>query len=495
MFHDERPSVVYKFRKAEIRGHQVGSKSGVRNRDELKTACQQAMHIEKLGNSLRIAPRQGRFDAATKAIPPHLKVSLADVALDAFYLHQTIGIHARPPLSNNAATSTKSPEKVLTAAIRALGAIQLESSYDCTVETQRLYGFAVRSLNIAIVRAEDLTNDKLLLAVLLLDQFEDMNQISNLKQNMRQAHLLGALSLLQLRGNDSLQSLTQVRLFSQLASTMANFAIYSTMELPVSLMDMMEFASPSNTERDPSMNFLRHKIQFASKYTELLRKIEMLPYEVWEEAMKYDTLFARTCLMSLGWSYDVFETCLPSPVVANGMYHIYGNYMAAMLWNDIRGYRLLTNRLIVDSTNRIVQWEGTISDQVLKSHEMAKTRIRDLQHEILATVPQHLGLVSLNRPNSIQKHHASKPHFLWTSFRSILHNPTSSSKRDQSLPLTRMFGGCLLPFSLYLVYLVDLGDPDSVASVTISMLRTLAEERGVRQAAHFLARIQDDQSE
>jgi hypothetical protein len=439
---------------------------------------------------------QRHLELARPRLQPCL--SLDDTVYDFFYLNYTVEI---PQLRNVKPVEFRvaqvTPDNALGAAIRAVGAAGLgcfHSSGEFEIYKQRMYSLAVRSLNSLLRDPSSVKNDKTLLTVLLLDHFEEMDRRSHSRLGARQAHLFGAVSLLQLRGFSQLQTSIEIRLFSQLTSALTNFCIRNQVDLPEELNVLMEFCSSCVVKEDPSWHVFRNKIKFAMFYLQAVRNTNPLPHAVIQEALEFDRLFADISRFTMpGWTYRAFRTDQENDMVVDGTYHVYDNYMAATVWNDMRGHRLLANRLVFESTLHIIQGGGPISDDVRKSHERSKTRIRGLQLDILATVPQHLGLVSMTQPEKgilCGIKNSNEPNFFWTAFQSILHNPTTSIKMDESLPLTRMFGGCLLPFSLALVGLVDLGGAESLVQTTLRILKTVSGRLAVQQARFYAAEIE-----
>ncbi|KAJ9603607.1 hypothetical protein H2200_011793 [Cladophialophora chaetospira] len=425
-------------------------------------------------------------------------LSLDDTLYDFFYLHYVVEApRKRPAPPAYATTSRLTPAHALNASIKAVasaGVACYNSSSDCETSKQQLYGTAVKSINSLLRDPSAAKQDQTLLAVLLLNSFEEMDLRSTLRLDARRAHLFGAVSLLRLRGFEQLRMPIEIRLFGQLASALANFCIEHQLDLPGELHGMMRYSAAQVRKGVMSWHVFQHKLEFTSFYVRTVRNIVSDAYSIFRKALEFERWLADTPrLTNPGWGFKVFQTDQASDLIVNGTYHIYKTYMAVMVWNGMRGYRLLTNRLILESTWYLMQSGGPVSLEVKQQHEAAKRTIRKLQLEILATVPQHLGLISRTQPEKVNvriMNESAGPRFFWTAFESSFHNPTLSSKRDETLPLTRMFGGCLLPFSLYLVDLVDLGGPESLAKPVLHILKTISDRMAVQQAAHYAEKVE-----
>lgn len=282
-------------------------------------------------------------------------------------------------------------------------------------------------------------------------------------------------------------------MFGQLTSALANFCIENLIDLPEELCTMIQHSEPYVVHKEISWHVFSNKTRFASFYVRTVRNTVSDPHVILQKALAFDLLLAATARPTTpGWTYKTYHTTKVSDLIINGTYHIYGNYMAVTLWNDMRGYRLLANRLIFECTRHLLKTGDCLDADVLEQHEKAKRLIKSLQLAIFATVPQHLGLVSRTDPDKVDVHalrQSTCPRFLWTAFESRFHNPAVSSKIDETLPLTRMFGGCLLPYSLFVVDLVDLGGTDSQAEPTLHMLKTISNRMAVQQAALYAEKV------
>ncbi len=425
---------------------------------------------------------------------------ILEMSNDFFHLHYTIHTpdsHQYVPARSN--TSRVTPDGVLTACMRSVGGIGLSSTHnhvDYEMTTQQMYGSSIRMVNVLLQDPRSAKDDKTLLAVLLLSYFEEMNLRLPCDIAAKEAHILGGLSLLRYRGIKQLQTPSEIRLFAQLTSCLTNYCVQYRVRLPQEIAELTECAT-LHVERDISWHVFQTKVKFTHFYVQTISTPVVDPHTVLERALEFDRAFADTKkYMKPGWTYKAMQTSGEREVIIDGCYHIYDNYFAATVWNDMRGYRMLANRLVFELTRHLLATTHHNTDKLRKQFHGAETSIQQLQREILATVPQHLGMVSKSSPEvggALQSKQSTTPRFLWTAFNSTNYNPAKGAGNVNTMPLTRIFGGCLLPFSLYLVDLVDTGGSKSLAEPTMRILRTVANYLGVRQAAFYAGEIQKRQ--
>lgn len=432
--------------------------------------------------------------------PYEFPILVLEMSKDFFHLHYTVQTpdsYQYDPAKSKISEVT--PDGALTACIRSVGSAGLSSTQkhvDYEITMQQMYGSSIRMVNVLLQDPRSARDDKTLLAVMLLSHFEEMNLRFPYNVAAREAHILGALSLIRYRATEQLQTPSEIRLFAQLTSCLTNYCVQYRVHLPQEIIDLTEYAT-IHVERELSWHVFETKVKFTQFYVQTISNPVADPRAVLERALEFNQVFTDTKNYTKpGWTYKVMQTGREQELIIDGCYHIYDNYVAVTVWNDMRGYRMLANRLVFELTRHLLAKTHHNTDKLRNQFHGSETSIQELQREILATVPQHLGMVSKSSPEmvrALQDMQSTTPRFLWTAFNSTILNPVKASGSVNKIPLIRLFGGCLLPFSLYLVDLVDTGGPKSLAGPTMRILKTIADYLGVRQAAFYASEIQKRQ--
>jgi hypothetical protein len=215
------------------------------------------------------------------------------------------------------------------------------------------------------------------------------------------------------------------------------------------------------------------------------------PKVILSKALEIDgTLLELFANIPPGWEYDTIYTEADADVVFNRIYHVYYDYWIAQLWNAMRAVRILLNEQI-----REVLLEGLSSKppvclgpEYTAQLQISTDVLIELQADILASVPQHLGYVS-RRTSPCRTSNGQGPassdqttsRFLWTDAED---SPALLGKMRHELPkppMLRASGGYFLLWPLYLAGCMDI-TTEPARRWVIQNLQFIGRSMGIQQA-------------
>jgi hypothetical protein len=201
-------------------------------------------------------------------------------------------------------------------------------------------------------------------------------------------------------------------------------------------------------------------------------------------------LLANSEQLSPEWKYEVIHTDVKSEFIWDGKYHIYFDYWVSQVWNAMRTIRILLNEMIRD-----VYIKGFakrpplfIGAEHTAQFQRSTDVLFEMQADILATIPQHLGYVkSGQRPtpnNNTSESSAlviTRSKFPWDDF---------GKTYSYDEPVVRMSGPYFLLWPLFLTGVMDV-TTKPVSEFATKMLRTIGKNMGINQAVVLATMIEN----
>ncbi|KAI9642504.1 hypothetical protein NHQ30_009309 [Ciborinia camelliae] len=283
--------------------------------------------------------------------------------------------------------------------IESLGMVGLANFWkasDLKLHANRKYNSALRLVSSRLRNEEEARADQTLVAVMLLGLYETNTCTGPQSMQSWTKHIIGASSLMQLRGKQCLETPIGRHLFVHLRTQVRHVAI------PAFIREWSKHALHSQSPNDAHATHLaEHVMAFCdlratlssfhdySNAENIITAAFAIDAKLVEWASTYpsENMFYRTITLRKR-SEDVFSD----------HYHIYDSVWAAALWNHYRCVRILTNELIhvqlahLKKTRPELFISGarnfTFSDAQL---EASTATIITLSHEICASVPFLLG--------------------------------------------------------------------------------------------------------
>jgi hypothetical protein len=381
----------------------------------------------------------------------------------------------------------------LLAAVRALGAAGLtrsESGPSAPLQTRQKYIEAIQLSNSALQSDKHVRLDSTLLAVNILGLVENITGFS--QSSAWHDHIAGGAALLRLRGPKQFETATGGLLYTQMASNLVMSCVQRGARIPSSMFEIQLEAERQIP--DPSDNVWLFYV-LSLRFAEVNAAVQV--------QQNSNTAGPLSSLLrdSIGLDNDLVDfinnlpedwrpeiVCNPRCDTMPGYLFIYKNFFSAQITNMAFSFRIML------LTGLWKVFRNANGHLILDNDVEARIRgiprtILGLQHCILASVSQHLGV---DKDPSAQMHGndsisttsiaAEGLRVNWCAAR-LNCNPFRSRRREErSLPFVRMAGGYMIQWPLYVAGWAD-EQGGNIRNRAIQILGcSLGEQRGLQQA-------------
>ncbi|KAF5515128.1 Beauvericin cluster-specific repressor BEA4 [Colletotrichum fructicola] len=285
-------------------------------------------------------------------------------------------------------------------AVGLAGLADLTKCHQTMDWARRSYGTALRLTNDALRDPSEAVKDTTMLSILVLNTYEMLTGRSPQTVRAWQEHLNGASALAKMRGLAQFRSRAGVRMFIMLTHIALTSCIQRSLPMPPSLVELRNQLGMLSPPGDPNWRMsgpiyrvmqLRHDIKRGK-----LRQTEAIV----DQLAKVDNEFVDIIAdLPESWHYRLVNLSQSHPAVFDGFHcHVYPALGLAATWNGIRSLRMLVHETIIGELCKdlgeqpILSWPYEAKFQLAKSVD-ALEKLRDA---ILASVPQHFGVVNYN---------------------------------------------------------------------------------------------------
>jgi hypothetical protein len=370
----------------------------------------------------------------------------------------------------------------LLSAIKALGEAGVRkrrglppSSLDTTA--QKHYGDAIQKVNAALRSPESAKRDSTLLAIIILGIFENLNGYQRNLDCWR-GHVNGAASLIHLRGTEQFRTQQGCRLFFQTCQNMILACISRRIAIPPHVRAMQKEAERYVSDANESV----WRFHMASmKVAELNARLLPGNYPISSEHAQSVVQDGLTLFLELDCiAEEAPPDWRPRWVGATGpgifadYYYAFESYIVAQIFGGIWSFKIMLVDILRKALAnlRTSGRHGATPTQVDLIHD-AIASTRQLQLDILATIPQHLRdifpITHTPDPDAAKAK-------LSTSFNNTgrhLSPFRDAPKADRDLPFVRMTGGTQVQFPLFTAGAAD-PPGGAIRTWVINILRTLS---------------------
>ncbi|KAE8411723.1 hypothetical protein BDV36DRAFT_273812 [Aspergillus pseudocaelatus] len=293
----------------------------------------------------------------------------------------------------------------LVASMAAVGLVALATHQPELVHHARAkYSEAINHVNNALASPVESVKDSTLMSVISLGVFE---HVSNFESWVR--HVKGAAALVVARGKSQFTRRRAILMFNQVRADMSAACIQSIQPFPD---DMRELQEEATKYTDPSDAFWLLGVlatQCATLFASVTAKHRGIPLPrdmTWLHflevsiALQDDFQYVLDILARQEPYITIHESCESAEFISyNGQYHLYQTSWAIRLWNNSRMVEIIVCEIVCWLINKVLAEnpaypaEGRLK---LKSRLQYAAQIMSRRgEEILASVPQGLGLVLL----------------------------------------------------------------------------------------------------
>ncbi|SPO01073.1 related to negative acting factor [Cephalotrichum gorgonifer] len=275
------------------------------------------------------------------------------------------------------------------------------SALTCSPErldwARQSYITALRLTNDALMDPEEAPKDSTLLAVLILGTYERLAGPSPETMRAWRGHMRGAAALARLRGPAQFRTKAGVRMFTMLCETLAINCMHEDGPIPDSLTDLRDVLGATLTPIDATWNISASlyrilQIRYSIK-TGGIENTGAIVDALLEVDQEYIGLVAG---IPDSRQYSVVRLEKPNPIAFRQVCHVYPSLENASTWNHLRTLRQLVHETILSELYK--SFAGRSFDEIPMEHKVQFARSRrllcHLRDAVLASVPQHFGIVS-----------------------------------------------------------------------------------------------------
>jgi hypothetical protein len=431
----------------------------------------------------------------------HIGPTLEERATSFFVSNYVIGVTGPNRGHLDALNTTYQFDDNLMSSIKAVGLAgfsNVENSAAVMKEARKEYANALRLTNIALKSPETAKRDSTLLSIMILSIYETVSGTSQKSLKAWEEHIRGAAALVKLRGKEQLRTAEGRRMMVQVTSNLLISCIQRELPLPDYILELREEIRKFVDEAEPAWRVQELMIQFcAFRATFRCGSVSDVRIHL-ARALELDGEFTTTFSNTpLSWRYETRYTTTDTDHVWNGCYHVYFDYWVAQIWNAMRTCRIMLNEAIRDALLQGFSMKPPIFNSIehTAQFQISTDVLFQLQADILASVPQHVGFtpstpapprtgfpqgITVMNPNDtplVQLNTKDVPP-VFATLDKISSNPRMESK---PLPVLRASGGYFLMWPLFLAAIVDVATDESRAWA-IGRLRHIGRNMGIRQA-------------
>ncbi|KAJ9417269.1 hypothetical protein QL093DRAFT_2409005 [Fusarium oxysporum] len=301
----------------------------------------------------------------------------------------------KPP---DSAQAQVDPVTVSMTAVGLAGCSQVFRSPDLMTRAQESYAIALGLTHRALRDPIEVVKDTTMLAVLILGTFEFVSGYSSHTMRAWQDHVNGAAALANIRGAAQFRSKAGARMFLMLCHTVLISCIQSGLPMPQTLIDLRHEIPPSEELGGPDFH-VAYPIYKALqvRYDINTRKLVDLDDVVTAISNVEEEFSSILSGLPESWKYHRVQLTQPDPRVSGQICHVYAGLLQSTTWNMVRGIRMMLLETLVEqlcaaseSADRTV-----LSDNHFELLAKSLKVLDMLGQSIAASVPQHLGVVSI----------------------------------------------------------------------------------------------------
>ncbi|KAJ9151896.1 Sterol uptake control protein 2 [Pleurostoma richardsiae] len=283
-------------------------------------------------------------------------------------------------------------------AVGLMGLANMTHSRNTIDAARKSYGIALNLTNNALRDPAEAVKDTTMLSVLILGLFEMMTEANHRTLKAWQQHIDGAAALAKLRGMSQFRTRSGIRMFLMLCQNVMISCIQKELPMPPTLVELRDELAKIFKTDEPSIEISRPIYMVLQLRYDIKRGNISDPDTMVDKLNAVEDEFDS--VMSAfpeSWQYRVFRVSRQHPAVFRSICHVYPAMWIATIWNGLRTCRILVLETIVSELNKLLK-SGTITDGVIfqryeREHQKARSKLERLQRAIIASVPQHFGLL------------------------------------------------------------------------------------------------------
>ena len=294
-------------------------------------------------------------------------------------------------------------------AVGLVGISQLTHSEEIIDSARKSYGTALCLTNEALRDEREALKDTTMLSILILGVYEMMAEPGMKTMTTWQDHINGAVVLATLRGASQFQTRAGVRMFKMLCESVTISCMQRKAPMPEELVALHDalYASQTQVHEPGSFSdvdlsrpiFLVLQACHDVSKTGLTGNLDALL----ERMDAIEAEFERTVsAFPADCRYKELKVTRPHTAVFRDVCHIYANVPAAFVWNWLRTGRIAVLETVMSAIQKHFPDPGAQGELVPPKYkaafQQARRKLELVNSSVVASVPQHFGLLSPVKP-------------------------------------------------------------------------------------------------
>ncbi|KAL2160546.1 hypothetical protein VTH06DRAFT_1234 [Thermothelomyces fergusii] len=284
-------------------------------------------------------------------------------------------------------------------AVGLMGLASTTQSRSLMDAARKSYCTALRLTKIALQDPIEALKDGTMLSVLILGVFEIMAENTQRVMTCRafQEHVKGAIALAKERGPGQFRTEAGRRMFAMLCERVTVSCAQRNEPMPEFLIRLGNEMLRMAEDEKPSGQLMEIKWKVLQLRYEMKSGFLSDAATIVDRLVSIDDEFERLIAeLPPEWKYRTLKVKQDYPAVFGGICHRYASVQHANVWNHIR-----TTRILILETILAEIWRGLSGspptldrDRYLVIYHKARRKLRQVVHDVAASVPQQLGLMN-----------------------------------------------------------------------------------------------------
>jgi hypothetical protein len=334
-----------------------------------------------------------RRTSAARPTVQSLDLSLCHQAKEIFYQNYVIGETKGYSFMRQYYSPAAKDEHL----IKSISAVSLaylhyqKHSESAQAEARLQYVDALKLTGKALQSPELATKDSTMVSILLLDLYEKITSREPQYDGAWAAHIKGALSLVQLRGDEQYRNPDGLRMLVRLSTNILISCVASDRAVPEEVVALRAAAtSPFTKPSDPKWGESELMVEYARLKSQVKHNL-LSDDEIVRAGMDLDTQFLTLSQqVPSSWQHKTVYVDEKSAHHYEAYHYIYTDEHIGQMWNVLRLTRILLCELIFSRCPKPPIDPASGSGQSSQEY-YATTTIDQMSREICATVPQYIG--------------------------------------------------------------------------------------------------------
>ncbi|OIW33724.1 hypothetical protein CONLIGDRAFT_569509 [Coniochaeta ligniaria NRRL 30616] len=284
-------------------------------------------------------------------------------------------------------------------AVGLVGLANMTRSPEAADAARKAYGTALRLTNQALRDPAEAVKDTTMLAILILSLFEMMTETTPKTLQAWQEHVNGATALAKMRGVEQFKTPGGTKMFLMLCQKVMISCIQREIPMPQTLIDLRHELAKVLDSDDPTWQIPEPIYKVLQARYDIKTGILTDPDDIVTRLLtiedEFESILSR---FPKEWNYRTVQVTKRHPAIYRGLCHVYPSLFLASLWNGVRTCRILVLETVLSQLHAAFQCTTAASTlattRYAKVYQTSRRKLEQMVEAIIASVPQHIGLVT-----------------------------------------------------------------------------------------------------